>query len=61
MCVRSFNWLKRAFGTSYIIGIHKYLIKEHILKQWLDLSTKKMFFVFLTSLVNASNNTKCVS
>ena len=52
-CVYNFSADHTAFGTSNIIDIHKYLIIFGFIK--------KMFFVFLTNLVNASNHTKSLS
>ena len=50
----------KAFDISNIIETHKYLMKETWCKTMFGL-IKRMFFVFLTSLVNASNHTKCLS
>ena len=47
-------------GTSNIIDIHKYLMKNHHIKQCLELS-KKIFIALLATLANASNHRKCVS
>ena len=46
--------------TSNVIDIHKYLMKNHDIKQCLELS-KKMFIVLLATLANASNHAKWVS
>ena len=42
-----------------IFSIHKYLIKKHDFKQCLKLFEETIGL--LTSIVNASNNTKCFS
>ena len=58
MCVYDFSVDYRPFDASNIIDIHKHLMKKHNI---MFILIKKMFIRLLTGLVNASNQTKCVS
>ena len=59
-CVYDFAVDYRAFDTSNIIDIHKYLTKKTWYKIMFGL-IKKMFISLLTGLVNGYKHTKCVS
>ena len=59
MCVRYF-FDYRAFDTSAIIDIHKYLMKKHNIKLCFVDNFEKMFIRLLTGQVNGSNQIKCV-
>ena len=52
-----------AFDTSYIINIHKYLMKKKKKKKRCKIMfglIKKIFIGLLTSIVTAYNHTKCM-
>ena len=57
--VQSFSVDYNPINTRDILDIHRFLMKKTIYKNvW---NYKKMFIVFLTSIVNASNHAKLVS
>ena len=57
-CVYDFSVDYRAFDTSNITNIHKYLMKKHSVKKWVNL---KNVYQLSTVLFNGPIHTKCVS
>ena len=47
--------------TNDILGIHRYLMKKIYIYKKMFGTFKKVFVVLLTSIVKASNHTRCVS
>ena len=59
MILYDFSVDYKAFDTSNVIDIHKYLMKKHYKIMFKIIF--KIFIGLLTSILNASNHTKCAS